>query len=108
MYNSDMARQCAFCPQAASFTGEHLWSAWIGRELGSRTFRMVHKETDGSTKTWMEPELSSKAKVACEPCNSGWMSRLEKKAKAVIKDMIVQGTRKILQTRDLETIAAFA
>jgi hypothetical protein len=101
-----MPRQCAFCPNSASLSGEHLWSQWIGDELGSRPYTFTRIDTDGSVNQWKNDELNVKAKVVCKSCNNGWMSDLESKTKPILKDMILHCRETALRARDIALVAA--
>jgi len=82
-----MSRRCAFCPETAKLSGEHIWSDWMDALYpGGKTFRGF-----GQLKaSWKASELNLKARVVCEPCNNGWMSDIENKhAKPAMKDLIL-------------------
>lgn len=98
---------CAFCPSKARITGEHLWSAWAGGSLGRQLYRFTRRTINGKVNTWAHTELNPKARVVCHGCNTGWMSQLEKKTKAVAKEMVVNCTETTLRGPDIATLAAF-
>jgi hypothetical protein len=99
---------CGFCGETANITGEHLWSAWFGKGLGGARCMVSRQEVNGEVKHWSKKSLDEKANVVCKVCNSGWMSRLESKVKAIIGDMAFHGTPKVLQPDEVATLAAFA
>ena len=99
---------CGFCGETANITGEHLWSAWFGRGLGDSRCRISRQEVSGEVKRWSKKTLDEKANVVCEGCNNGWMSELEKRVKAIIGDMALHGTPKVLQPDEVAILAAFA
>jgi len=99
---------CGFCPETANITGEHLWSDWFGRGLGTKVFTVTRKEANGSIKQWTKNELNEKARVVCGTYNSGWMSRLEQKFKTVAGDMAWHCTPKVLQAPDIAVLATNA
>ena len=101
-----MARQCAFCSQIANLTGEHLWSDWIGKLLGTRKYTFTRIEPDGRELRWEGNELNLKAKVVCENCNSGWMSDLESATKPFLKDMILSCKETALHAKEIALLAA--
>ena len=84
-----MPRKCAFCPTAASLSGEHLWSAWMG-DLFPGDKRFTNKnETGKIVSDWHSSELNWKAKVVCRECNNTWMSAIENDhAKPAMSDLI--------------------
>lgn len=101
-------KKCAFCGNdAAKISGEHIWSAWIGRLLGARkyTWKFTDPET-GQVKLW-KGLLDTKANVVCKPCNEGWMSQLECEAKRELSDIIVGAKEVALSPRGVVTLAAF-
>ncbi len=89
-------------------TGEHIFSAWIGRLLDSPKYswRFIDPET-GEIKEW-KASLDLKMRVVCEPCNSGWMSDLEAEAKNAFSDIIKYGSKISLLPRGIALLAAFA
>ena len=98
---------CAFCPERANRTGEHLWSAWAGELFGKQKFVNTRKEDGGQVITWEHEELNAKARVVCGQCNSGWMSDLENRMKGVAAGMVARCSPTSLGDEDIATIAAF-
>ncbi len=94
-------------------TGEHIWSAWMGKMFGlsQYNFRRVEPDASGTPKIthqWRVPSIDLKVRVVCEECNHGWMSELENETKQVIKDMIENGYALSLLPAGAASIAAFA
>jgi hypothetical protein len=91
-------------------TGEHLWSAWMGRLYPRSRFNV--RERDHFQNILREHPMKSldiKALVVCEPCNNGWMSDLENdEAKPAMHDMILHGRPLCLLPRGIDSISAFA
>jgi hypothetical protein len=102
-----MPKACAFCPETANITGEHLWSDWAGKLLGEQEYKFTRTEPDGKQFHWENTALHPKSQVVCGDCNNGWMSELETKTKSVAADIVVNGTPKILDDRSVAIIAAF-
>jgi hypothetical protein len=100
--------RCAFCVEAATLTGEHLWSDWIGQALGPRDYTFTRKNAEGVPHSWHGNKLDVKAKVVCERCNNGWMSDLETKTKPIVQDMILECAKTTLQSEQVELIAALS
>lgn len=98
--------QCAFCPEIAELTGEHLWSDWIGSALGIRKYLITEKFADGSHRSYPKKRLNVKAKVVCGNCNSGWMSRLENNTKPFLHDMVLFGSAVQLNPTQVALLAA--
>src|SRR4051812_5525667 len=83
--------KCAFCPDTAKITGEHIWSEWMRALFSATRFRFIQRGEDGSVlNEWPSDEINLKANVVCKPCNEGWMSNLESQhAKPAMTDLIV-------------------
>jgi Zn ribbon nucleic-acid-binding protein len=100
--------QCAFCPERANLTCEHLWSKWAEKHLIAGSYLHVHREEENDViKMWQKKKLDHKARVVCGECNNSWMSELESAIQSVTKDMMFNGVQTTLSARDLATIAAF-
>lgn len=87
--------ECCFCPSMdAKLSGEHIWSEWMGKlfpELGKTRVTFGKLDLHGSiVLQWQASEVDMTARVVCEPCNNGWMSRLENDfAKPAMADLIL-------------------
>jgi hypothetical protein len=86
-------QECAFCDSIAKMSAEHLWSEWMGRLFpkGGITVRQITH--DGTiSREWASSKINIKLPVVCEPCNTGWMSRLENEhAKPAMRELILGG-----------------
>jgi hypothetical protein len=74
-----MAKECAFCPFAGKLTAEHIASQWMRDLFPGRKSAFFIGETAAGKKN-QRFETSSMhwtAKVVCEQCNVGWMSKIE-------------------------------
>jgi hypothetical protein len=104
-----MAQECAFCPSIATLTGEHIWSDWLNGVLPGRRRFSIKNDKREVVRTWTAPELNWKAKVVCEDCNSGWMSRLENDhAKPAMLDLILDKPNIKIDKPRARSIALFA
>jgi len=101
-------KECVFCPETANLTGEHLWSAWIGKALGPKRYTFTRRERDGHVRRWRGDELDAKAKVVCGTCNSGWMSDLETASRSFLNDMVLHCSPTVLQPDQIKLLAALA
>jgi len=106
-----MDRECAFCPNTADFSGEHIWSDWLNKVLPrTKGFRFaIMNDKREVVRTWVGPKLNWETNVVCRTCNSTWMSDIENHhAKPAMRDLILdkRGTR-IGQSR-ARSIALFA
>src|SRR5260370_12410263 len=104
----EVREPCAFCPETADITGEHIWSAWAGRMFGERRYTITRKELDGRVRAWKRPHLGPKTNVVCGNCNNGWMSDLETRVKPIIGDMVCKCNETTLHDKDIATIAVWA
>src|SRR5690349_19672450 len=69
--------QCAFCPKVAEFSGEHVWSEWIGTILGKKKYQVFDYSGSNQLLQYSKNTLDLKLPVVCRPCNNNWMSQLE-------------------------------
>lgn len=104
-------RSCIFCRCPAT-TREHLWPAWASTVLPAEEKLPVHQLVDIEDdpvveRAWLRRPYREVARVACEGCNHGWMSRLEALAKPVLGQM-VQGRALVLGRDEQRTLAAWA
>jgi len=108
-YNPRMSRECAFCRSTAKLTGEHLWSDWMNDLFPGRKHFTMRDKHGKFSKKWRTAELDWTAKVVCEPCNGGWMSKIENEhAKPAMTDLI-RGTGDITISKSIaRSIALFA
>ena len=82
-----MGKECAFCPSVAKLSGKHVWSEWMNALFpGTKRFQFLDIL---KRRNWSANQIDWKAKVVCEPCNNGWMSRIEQEhAKPAMADLI--------------------
>src|ERR1019366_8129238 len=76
--------KCLFCDNEAD-SEEHLWPAWILRYQGIALPYVKTIENLVPVSIYV-PDV--KAKAVCDPCNTGWMSRLETKVGPILKPLI--------------------
>ena len=104
-----MPRECAFCPNTAKLTGEHIWSDWINPLLPGRKRFNIRNDKRQVIKTWTSPQFNWKAKVVCGTCNSGWMSNLENQhAKPSLSALILGKPGVLINQSRAKSIALFA
>ncbi len=118
MANARTRKRCVFCG-ADEVTDEHVWPEWISRFLNDEVlpdaeFGKSRFETDPSTmqqrqvgRKWGGPQLDIKVKRVCEPCNSRWMSAIEKAAIPYLKPMI-RGQQVPLDEQARDIVATWA
>lgn len=112
---SKPANRCRFCGGPGS-SKEHSLPSWVTRamtpELGpgvSATFRHRSENPDAgiplAEKTTKGAAFVTRA--FCEPCNTGWMSRLENAAQQILEPMI-RGKGRALCSDDQHVLALWA
>jgi hypothetical protein len=103
-----MAKECAFCPETAKLSAEHLWSKWMDNLFPGKK-RFTSKNEKGEiTADWASDTLDWKARVVCEPCNNTWMSNIESKAKSAMSDLIRGESGLVISQSRADAIACFA
>jgi hypothetical protein len=102
-------KQCAFCPETAKLSAEHLWSDWVN-DLFPGKKRFGRRNDEGEVvQRWITRSLDWKAKVVCKPCNETWMSTIESQhAKPAMADLIVGKTGIPISQSRANSIALFA
>ena len=68
---------CAFCLKPTQMTGEHIFSAWMGKLFGKALYQFTTLDKKGTYHRSATRVLNQKAYVVCKECNNGWMSNLE-------------------------------
>lgn len=83
-----MSRECAFCPESAKMSGEHIWSEWMdGLFPGPKRYN--RRIAGNSAFIRSSRSLDWTAKVVCKRCNETWMSEIEgNHAKPVMTPLI--------------------
>lgn len=90
-------------------TGEHIFSAWIGRLFGNVLYQFTTLDKKGIYHRSASRGLNQKAYVVCKECNNGWMSDLEERqAKPTMEGMILHASPVSLLPNGISAIAAFA
>src|SRR6266536_1822202 len=89
--------ECLACgPTTATPSGEHIFASWLLKEFDPDiSMSLFRRFADGSRRQErVEIRLDSfRLKQLCEPCNNGWMSRLEDSVKPIILSLIRSGRR---------------
>lgn len=78
-----------YCGSLVDLSGEHVFSDWLNRVLPADSSRRVvetYRDSAGNraARQYRQRLLKKVVRVVCEPCNSGWMSRIDAGAKAVL------------------------
>lgn len=80
--------KCVFC-QRQEASDEHVFGRWISRLLADAAPFTLQK-TPGRSTPGLQT-INVKSRAPCETCNSGWMSRSENEAKALLPPIIRGG-----------------
>lgn len=107
-----MKSACGFCGnQKRKITNEHVFGEWIGPLFGSNRPNKVMEHGFGqgtiTTRLWRSYGLDIKVRIACDKCNNGWMSDLEKAVAPIISPMFF-GESRALSLREQVTLSAWA
>jgi hypothetical protein len=104
-------RVCAFCPETANLTGEHLYADWIDRILTTTTTRYVFTDInpqDKTTRSFGGRHLDRQFKAVCGDCNNTWMSDIDNDARNILKDIIGYAAPVTLLRPGLAAVIKFA
>lgn len=119
---------CPFCGSAGRGSDEHVWAQWLRKTEGAKALLqdshgerrampndVLRKDADGRYRTVSVPRGSYAALLphvrvrVCEPCNTGWMSRLEDQVKQIVAPFVFDGDRHVtLSAVDASTLATWA
>lgn len=107
-----MARlACAFCPDLASDSPEHIFDDWLNRIQGRRiqkTYEFVETGKGGiETRRYQTTKINAKRPVVCARCNNGWMSDLTNHTKQTLEHAIRYAAPVTFIELGILTIAAF-
>jgi hypothetical protein len=106
---------CVFCLATTKLTDEHIFGQWIldfiPTSMNKHTFANVKiakpkERPEPSVRLRAGDPLSSKAKIVCAPCNTGWMSILQKAAKPFLLPLF-RGERVTLDHHTQATVSAW-
>jgi hypothetical protein len=101
------SRCCVFCA-GRPLTNEHAWPDWLQREIIAAGAVVSLRWGAGPPLNRVDRKnLQVKVKRACVACNTGWVSRLEGRAKPLLLPR-VRGQLGQLLYKDQQTIATWA
>jgi len=107
----DAARGCVFCG-AKPNSGEHVWPNWLRNIMPDRGKVRYHRSVQdlrtglSAENDWPGRDYDLTVNCVCNACNTGWMSRLEDKAKPLLQSMAVGNGRDLYATGQ-RTVAAW-
>jgi hypothetical protein len=106
-------KHCIFCGFRGKLTREHIWADWLKPYIAkdmpkhSRARAVIHKtHTESAVKLQPGDPRSRRVKCVCGSCNSGWMSKLQQRAKPILLPLI-RGERTTLGLAAQQTAAAW-
>ncbi|HWA55496.1 MAG TPA: hypothetical protein VG816_15105 [Solirubrobacterales bacterium] len=106
-------KRCVFCGRTdQKMSKEHLWPEWVRKLLPDALAnqKVVYSMADSHLGEIRKIELrlfDLTVKDVCEPCNTGWMHRIEDAMKSVTEHLLRGGQRE-LHAGGQTTIAAWA
>ncbi len=80
-------KACVFCKKEVKLTKEHVLPNWLC-SLYPTDEMVINEFTGASQSQWNSKIFQHTAKVVCESCNGGWMSKLEKDIKPLLTKML--------------------
>lgn len=83
--------RCLFCAETRKRAKEHLWPGWLQRELEGGTALRTETHYAIAGQPVNRRTLQNGALVlgrVCETCNTGWMSKLERRAIDVLRPLL--------------------
>jgi hypothetical protein len=105
-----MPNACVFCGDDSSGpSNEHVFGDWISNLFGhypDGTSQLLAE--DGTVRSWGTVPFQDRVRVVCRRCNTGWMSQLEGRVKAVLGPMLLRGWITSLSPRTQADIAFWA
>lgn len=108
---SHMARTCIFCG-GTKMSAEHIWPQWAARRVAHTGVHAVRSYAHIEGQLPLEHQSDQrayelKAKVVCEVCNNGWMSKIEEAAKPYFETML-SGRGREIHKQAQRTLATWA
>lgn len=108
-----MANPCVFCGDTSRrLTGEHVFGNWISEFFRARyaqdfngTSRLLN--ADGTLTQYPMVPFQQEVRIVCQPCNGGWMRRLEEDVQPILKPMML-GERTRLRAGSQRKLAVWA
>lgn len=108
-----IAAACVFCGAGGKLTEEHVFPQWLRRLVDLQVHERWLSTTEMSTDSRTDPErvagsvYALRPRIACAPCNNGWMSALEERARPLVSPM-VEGRGGGLTAAEVDVVTAWA
>lgn len=101
----DDSRRCVFCG-VHKVSREHVWPDWIGKVMQERLGESTWTIQRPGNQPRVTVAFDATVKRACKPCNEGWMSDLEGKAKPILVPMMFAESQRIPLSVEQQRILA--
>ena len=101
-------KQCVFCGSATTkISNEHAWPNWIRPLLAPTVSTIVGTRPANKPITYpgRRDDMGVKANAVCQPCNEGWMGRLENEVRSFLTSMIRNGAETVLSREQQFSLA---
>lgn len=99
---------CIFCDNDRPLTQEHLFPDWLRQALPPAVKSTYTRRKGGGTiNSWRSFSHNTTARIACQPCNTGWMSQIEGEAGALLLPKILQAAPGVITPPQAATIATW-
>lgn len=106
-------RSCVFCGSSdEKMSKEHVWSRWLRNQLPAEMLRQdfTYSYNDSERGDYLavpdQAIFTQTVSGVCEPCNGGWMNRVENAVQPYIRGML-KGNRRELHAEGQEAIATW-
>ncbi len=85
--------RCIFCQQIRKMTSEHIWGQWVQdyvprtankHDLGNVVVRKPGEPDPPQVRIRAGDPINAQVPVVCGPCNSGWLSGIQTRAKPLL------------------------
>ena len=86
-----MARECIFCGASAN-SCEDAWPRWLTSRFVAAGTMEAERGVDLRMSKWRTDRPEIRIKRVCTPCTTGWMNRLQQRAKPLIERLWNQDT----------------
>lgn len=101
-------KTCAFCSNdAVEHGGEHIWDRWLNDWLPASGHEVRYLSVSGISRRYSKKTADAKLPVVCEPCNSGFMSRVTNCIKDNFKYVIRDGAAICVLPSGIALLTAF-
>jgi hypothetical protein len=104
---------CIFCGRSPQTKTHVFRRAWIERLMvpAPQPFEVVHASGDltGAARegTWPARDFDWAPGAACDPCNSGWMDKIDRAAERIIEPMVIGQRATIRAFQDQKAVATW-